>query len=94
MIRTTKKHIFVNGKKTTNPELIGLAVLDGVEEQSIKIINRLQYEALKKCANEVLKKKIKMKNKEKFNEWMKRIGNIYYHDNERMCNAYEKIVED
>lgn len=35
-----------------------------------------------------------MKNKEKFNEWMKRIGNIYYHDNERMCNAYEKIVED
>ena len=57
MIRTTKKHIFVNGKKTTNPELIGLAVIDGVEEQSIKIINRLQYEALKKCADEVLKKK-------------------------------------
>jgi hypothetical protein len=59
MITTTKKHIFVNGEKTTNPELIGLAVLDGVEEQSIKIINRLQYEALKKCANEVLKSKSK-----------------------------------
>ena len=33
-----------------------------------------------------------MENKEKFCEWMRdKIKNIYFADNERMCNAYEKI---
>lgn len=35
-----------------------------------------------------------MKNSEKFNEWMKKIKNIFYSDNERMCNAYERIIEN
>jgi len=32
-----------------------------------------------------------MESKEKFNEWMQKIKNIYYCDNEQMCNAYAKI---
>lgn len=32
-----------------------------------------------------------MENKEKFNEWLRKIGNIYFADNEQMCNAYERI---
>ena len=31
--------------------------------------------------------------KERFNEWMKKIKNIYYSDNEKMCKAYERIIE-
>ena len=36
----------------------------------------------------------KVSEKEKFNEWLKKIGNIYYSDNERMCKAYERIIEN
>jgi hypothetical protein len=32
-----------------------------------------------------------MESKEAFNEWMRKIKNIYYYDNEQMCNAYNKI---
>ena len=32
-----------------------------------------------------------MENKIKFDNWMQKIKNIYYSDNERMCNAYNKI---
>lgn len=32
-----------------------------------------------------------MENQKKFDNWMRKIKNIYYSDNERMCNAYEKI---
>lgn len=32
--------------------------------------------------------------KEKFNEWMKKMCNIYYSDNEQMCNAYNRIIEN
>lgn len=33
-----------------------------------------------------------MENKIKFNEWMRdKIKNIYFADNEQMCNAYNKI---
>ena len=32
-----------------------------------------------------------MENKLKFNEWMQKIKNIYFADNEQMCNAYTKI---
>jgi len=28
---------------------------------------------------------------DKFNEWMKAMGNIYYHDHESMIKAYEKV---
>jgi hypothetical protein len=28
---------------------------------------------------------------EKFDEWMLKIRNIYYFDNEKMLNAYDKI---
>ena len=31
--------------------------------------------------------------KERFNEWMKKIKNIYYYDNEKMRKAYERIIE-
>jgi len=30
-------------------------------------------------------------NKERFNEWMRKIGNVYYSDNEQMCNAFNRI---
>jgi len=30
---------------------------------------------------------------EKFNEWMKQMGNIYYHNNQLMLNAYNIIEE-
>jgi len=30
---------------------------------------------------------------EKFNQWMQKIGNIYFADNERMLNAYTRIYE-
>lgn len=32
-------------------------------------------------------------NKEKFNEWMFKMKNKYYSDNEKMVNAYNRIVE-
>lgn len=32
-----------------------------------------------------------MENKEKFNEWMQKIKNIYFADNEKMCQAYQRI---
>ena len=32
-----------------------------------------------------------MENKTSFDEWMRKIKNIYYYDNEQMCNAYERI---
>ena len=34
-----------------------------------------------------------MSNKEQFNEWMRKMGNIHYNNNEMMCNAYERIIE-
>jgi hypothetical protein len=30
---------------------------------------------------------------EKFYEWMLRINNVYIYDNERMTEAFDKIVE-
>lgn len=39
------------------------------------------------------KKQEKKTNVEKFNEWYKKLGGIYYCQNERMCLAYEKIIE-
>ena len=32
-----------------------------------------------------------MENKKNFDDWMEKIKNIYYYDNEQMCNAYTKI---
>ena len=33
-----------------------------------------------------------MKEIEKFDKWMRtKVKSIYYSDNEKMCNAYEKI---
>jgi hypothetical protein len=32
-----------------------------------------------------------MENKTSFDNWMRKIKNIYYYDNEQMCNAYAKI---
>ena len=32
-----------------------------------------------------------MENKTSFDDWMRKIKNIYYYDNEQMCNAYERI---
>jgi hypothetical protein len=32
-----------------------------------------------------------MENKIKFNEWMQKIKNIYFADNEQMCEAYQRI---
>jgi len=34
-----------------------------------------------------------MRRKEKFVDWMRKINNIYYHDDERMVQAFEKILE-
>jgi hypothetical protein len=32
--------------------------------------------------------------KEKFNKWMrKKVKSVYYFDNQKMCNAYERILE-
>lgn len=35
-----------------------------------------------------------MDNKSKFVEWMRKISNIYYADQERMSSALEKIQEN
>lgn len=35
-----------------------------------------------------------MKNKERFNEWMLKIKNNHYHDNEKMLNAFNKIEDE
>jgi len=32
-----------------------------------------------------------MENIERFEEWMRRIGNVYLSDDEQMCNAYERV---
>lgn len=32
-----------------------------------------------------------MKNKERFYEWLVKMGNIYLNDNERMLNAFNKV---
>ena len=32
-----------------------------------------------------------MENKLRFNEWMQKIKNIYFYDDEQMTNAYIKI---
>jgi len=33
-----------------------------------------------------------MKEIKRFDKWMRKtVQSIYYHDNERMCNAYERI---
>jgi hypothetical protein len=32
--------------------------------------------------------------KQDFNDWMASIKNIYYSDNEKMLNAFEKIKQD
>lgn len=34
-----------------------------------------------------------MENQKKFDNWMLKIKNIYYSDNERMCEAYQRIKE-
>lgn len=34
-----------------------------------------------------------MENVTKFNEWMRKIKNVFYSDNERMCNTYWQIIE-
>lgn len=34
-----------------------------------------------------------MKQSEKFNEWMKKIKNVFYSDNEQMCEAFNRIIE-
>lgn len=34
-----------------------------------------------------------MSNTEKFNEWMRKMKNVFYSDNEQMCNAFGKIIE-
>jgi len=34
-----------------------------------------------------------MTNREKFNEWMRKIHNVFYHDNEQMNAAYKRIIE-
>lgn len=39
-------------------------------------------------------KKSEIKKLEKFNNWMKdTIKNLYYSDNQKMCNAYEIILK-
>lgn len=31
---------------------------------------------------------------EKFNNWMrKKVKSVFYHDNEKMCNAYQRIYD-
>jgi hypothetical protein len=37
------------------------------------------------------KKTAEQKNKEKFNEWMLKLKNKYYSDNEQMLNAFNRI---
>jgi hypothetical protein len=39
------------------------------------------------------KQKKEKTNKEKFNDWYKKLGGIYYAQNERMLLAYERIIE-
>lgn len=34
-----------------------------------------------------------MRNSTTFAEWMFKIKNVYYHDNQRMTNAFEKIQQ-
>ena len=38
-----------------------------------------------------MKDKSKIKKIKKFDKWMLKIKNIYYHDHLRMVNAYERI---
>lgn len=37
---------------------------------------------------------IKESSKEHFNEWMKKINNLYYSDHNQMTEAYKKIQEN
>lgn len=34
-----------------------------------------------------------MEQKLKFNEWMQKIKNLYYSDNDAMIRAYDRIIE-
>lgn len=34
-----------------------------------------------------------MKQSEKFNEWMKSIKNVFYHDDQQMTDAFNRIIE-
>lgn len=39
-------------------------------------------------------KKNKENNAERFNRWMKeKVQSIYYYDNLKMCNAYERVLK-
>lgn len=52
---------------------------------------KIQQKTFEKLCVKMGIKTASQNNKEKFNEWMKRMGNIYYSDNENMCNAFDKI---
>ena len=52
---------------------------------------KMQQRTFEKLCAKLEIKTATQNNKEKFNEWMKKMSNIYYSDNEQMCNAYAKI---
>lgn len=35
-----------------------------------------------------------MKEQNQFYKWMQKIGNIYLNDNQKMCNAFQRIAEN
>ena len=53
--------------------------------------NKTLTEKINKIANAIDVKTATQNNKEKFDNWMRKMGNIYYSDNEKMCKAYERI---
>jgi hypothetical protein len=46
---------------------------------------------MKKSKNKLQDVSLSQKNKERFNEWMLKLKSTYYHDNEQMLNAFNKI---
>ena len=53
--------------------------------------NKTLTEKINKIANAIDVKTATQKNKEKFNNWMRKMGNIYYSGNDKMYKAYERI---
>ena len=53
--------------------------------------NKTLTEKINKIAKAIDVKTATQNNKEKFDNWMRKMGNVYYSDNEKMCKAYERI---
>lgn len=58
----------------------------------MEILTRAEKKTFKRLCERLNIKDQQQIRIEKFNEWMLKMGNIHYSDNQQMLNAYNKIL--